>query len=328
MSATCPCGSAEEERQLHKIEVKNLTKYFGARKAVDNISFTVKRGEILGFLGPNGAGKSTTMRMITGFIPPSGGTVAVGGSDIIENSIEARKKIGYLPENAPVYSDMTVFSYLDFCAEIRGFSGSGRKKKVEETIEKCFLSEVKFQGISTLSKGFKQRVCFAQSILHDPEYLILDEPTDGLDPNQKHEVRLMIRKMSAEKVIILSTHILDEVDAVCTRAVIIAKGRIIADDSPENLRTRSSLHGAVSLTLRNPDPEGFLAVVKDIPGVKSAKLLEKNADRFKVRIFPEDANQPIADKVIAVLSENKYEIKSLFVEQGRLDEVFRNITSR
>ncbi len=313
---------------MNKIEIKNLTKYFGARKAVDNISFTVKRGEILGFLGPNGAGKSTTMRMITGFIPPSAGTAVVGGSDIIENPIEARKKIGYLPENAPVYSDMTVFSYLAFCAEIRGFSGLDRKKKVEETIEKCFLSEVRFQGISTLSKGFKQRVCFAQSILHDPEYLILDEPTDGLDPNQKHEVRLMIRKMSADKVIILSTHILDEVDAVCTRAIIIAKGRIVADDSPENLRTRSSLHGAVSLTLRNPDPEGFLALVQDIPGVKSAKLLEKNADKFKVRIFPQSANQPIADKIIARLSENKYEIKSLFVEQGRLDEVFRNITSK
>ncbi|MDM8551179.1 ATP-binding cassette domain-containing protein [Desulfobacterales bacterium HSG2] len=309
------------------IEVKNLIKYFNVKKAVDNISFTVKKGEILGFLGPNGAGKSTTMRMITGFIPPSAGTAVIGGSDILEDSISARKKIGYLPENAPVYPDMTVFGYLDFCSEIRGFSGSERKRRVEETIEKCFLSEVKFQTIGTLSKGFKQRVCFAQSIIHDPEYLILDEPTDGLDPNQKHEVRLMIRQMSTEKTIILSTHILEEMDAVCTRAIIIANGRIVADDTPSHLRTRSSVHGAISLTLRNAKPEKFLSLARKISGVSSAKLIEKDNKDFKVRIFPKNTDTPIADKIISALSKNKYELKSIFVEQGRLDEVFRTITT-
>ncbi len=308
------------------IQVKNLVKYFGMKKAVDNISFNVEKGEILGFLGPNAAGKSTTMRMITGFIPPSGGTAVIGGADITADSVAARKKIGYLPENAPVYPDMSVYAYLDFCAEVRGFSGENRKKKVEESLEKCFLKEVKFQTIGTLSKGFKQRVCFAQSIIHDPEYLILDEPTDGLDPNQKHEVRLMIRKMSADKAIILSTHILDEMDAVCSRAIIIANGHIVADDTPFNLRTRSSLHGAVSLTLPPTDTEKFISRIREIQGVKEVKILEKEADTLKVRIYPENADTLIANRVISALSENNYEIKSIFVEQGRLDDVFRELT--
>lgn len=310
------------------IEVKGLSKYFGDKKAVDGISFTVQKGEILGFLGPNGAGKSTTMRMITGFIPPSSGTAIIGGYDISEQSIEARKKIGYLPENAPVYPDMTVSDYLGFCAEIRGFDGAARKKKIEDTIEKCFLNDVRFQTISTLSKGFKQRVCFAQSILHDPEYLILDEPTDGLDPNQKHEVRLMIRKMSAEKAIILSTHILEEMETVCTRAIVIANGHIVADDTPEKLKTRSSLHGAITLSVRGNDTEGFAAFVKTVSGVKSVSFLEKTDKQFSIRIFPEQKNTPIADKVLAESASKGYEISSVFIEQGRLDEVFRKITTK
>lgn len=293
---------------------------------VDDISFKVNKGEILGFLGPNGAGKSTTMRMITGFFAPSAGTAVIGGSDILEDSISARKKIGYLPENAPVYPDMTVWGYLDFCAQIRGFSGTNRKKRVEETIEKCFLSEVKFQTVNTLSKGFKQRVCFAQSIIHDPEYLILDEPTDGLDPNQKHEVRLMIQRMSMEKAIILSTHILEEMDAVCTRAIIIANGQLVIDDTPSNLRKKSAVHGAVTLSLHNHDPEGFVSCIQEQDWVSSVKILEKNGNDFKARIFPENNDEPVADKVISAMFANNYEVKSISVEQGRLDEVFRTIT--
>lgn len=310
------------------IEVKNLTKYFGVKKAVDNVSFQVEKGEILGFLGPNGAGKSTTMRMITGFILPSSGTSVIGGADIITDSIAARKKIGYLPENAPVYADMTVTGYLNFCSEIRGFFGMEGKRKVEEAIEKCFLKDVRHQTINTLSKGFKQRVCFAQSIIHDPEYLILDEPTDGLDPIQKHEVRLMIQKMSAEKAIILSTHILDEMEAVCTRAIIIDNGQIVADDSPDNLRTKSKIHGAVLATCTGNDHDHFIKTVEKINGVQSAKLVEENADTFKVRIIPQNTMHPIAKDVMSVLMENKFSVQTIFVEQGRLDEVFRTVCQK
>lgn len=309
------------------IEVNNLTKYFGMIQAVKQVSFTVGKGEILGFLGPNGAGKSTTMRMITGFIPPSGGTAIIGGHDILKDSIAARERIGYLPENAPVYPDMTVFGYLDFCAEIRGYAGSERSRKVNETIEKCFLREVKYQIINTLSKGYKQRVCFAQSILHDPEYLILDEPTDGLDPNQKHEVRMMIKAMSADKAIILSTHILDEVDAVCTRAIIIAGGSIVADDTPEGLRSRSSLHGAVSLIVPHDETEAVTACLQQLDGVKSTESIKMENGTVTVRVYPENAEKPIADTVMTALSGQKFQVKSMFVEQGRLDEVFRNITT-
>ena len=308
------------------IDVKKLTKNYGKIKAADNVSFTVEKGEILGFLGPNGAGKSTTMRMITGFIPPTSGTATVGGFDIIEDSILTREKIGYLPENAPVYPDMTVYAYLDFCAEIRGFTKSARKSKVQETIERCFLTNVEFQNISTLSKGYRQRVCFAQSIIHDPEYLIFDEPTDGLDPNQKHEVRQMIREMSEKKAILLSTHILDEVEAVCTRIIIIANGCIVADDTPANLKTKSSIHGAVSLTVSTDENEDLVGMLNQIDGVKSTDILHQSESLVSIRIYPMDLGTPIVDRVMGSLREKDYKIESVFVEQGRLDEVFRNIT--
>jgi ABC-2 type transport system ATP-binding protein len=309
------------------IEVKNLSKFFGPKQAVNRVSFRVQKGEILGFLGPNGAGKSTSMRMITGFVPPSDGTAVIGGHDILTAPVAARRKIGYLPENAPVYPDMTVCGYLDFCAQIRGFGGSDRRRRVLDTIERCFLTGVEHQSVSTLSKGFKQRVCFAQSIIHDPEYLILDEPTDGLDPNQKHEVRLMIRKMSAEKAIILSTHILDEVDAVCTRAIIIANGSIVADDTPENLRARSSVHGAVSITLGPADAEAFAACARGIPGIRDVEVLENSDAALKARVFPRNADPLVAEQLVTTLSGRNFEVKTLFVEQGRLDEVFRSITT-
>ena len=309
------------------IEVKHLTKRFGNQLAVDDISFTAEKGEILGFLGPNGAGKSTTMRMITGFFPPTSGTVIIGGSDILTQSIAARRKIGYLPENAPVYPDMTVSRYLDFCAQIRGFSGAAKTKRVNETIERCFLSGVHQQAVNTLSKGYKQRVCFAQSILHDPEYLILDEPTDGLDPNQKHEVRLMIQEMSATKAIIFSTHILDEVDAICSRAIIIADGKVVADDTPDGLRQRSAFHGSVVLTVTGATSDGMQKQIAELDGVASVSLVETDGEQMTLRIFPEDPALPVADRVIASASQGGADIASVFVEQGRLDDVFRDITT-
>ena len=312
------------------IEAKNLTKHFGPKVAVDDISFSVHPGEVLGFLGPNAAGKSTTMRMITGFLPPTSGTAVIGGDDITTASLSARKKIGYLPENAPAYPEMNVISFLDFIAEIRGFSGRDKVRRVEETLEKCFLNDVRYQTISTLSKGFNQRVCFAQSIIHDPEYLIMDEPTDGLDPNQKHEVRDMIREMAKQKTIILSTHILEEVDAVCTRAVIITEGKIVADDSPDRLKARSSTHGAVYFTV--PMPEGetendLLKGLEGIPGIRRAKALDLKDGTMTIRAYPQDTDAPPVDKIVRHFLETGRPVKSLVVEEGDLSEVFRDITT-
>jgi ABC-2 type transport system ATP-binding protein len=217
------------------ISIENLVKAFGPKRAVDGVSFTVGRGEVLGFLGPNGAGKSTTMRMITGFLPPTSGRVSVGGHDVVEAPLAAKRLIGYLPEAAPSYPDMTVEGFLAFAAEIRGLDGAARDKAIARVVELCFLESVVAQSIDTLSKGYKHRTCLAQALIHDPEVLVLDEPTDGLDPNQKHEVRNLIRELSKTKAIIFSTHILEEVDAVCTRAIIIDRGRIVASGTPDEL---------------------------------------------------------------------------------------------
>ncbi|HEU4647354.1 MAG TPA: ATP-binding cassette domain-containing protein [Burkholderiales bacterium] len=217
------------------IRIENLVKTFGAKRAVDGVSFEVARGEVLGFLGPNGAGKSTTMRMITGFFPPSAGRISVGGHDVVESPLEAKRLIGYLPEAAPSYPDMTVAGFLGFAAAMRGLDGAARKQALQRVVDLCFLSSVLYQSIETLSKGYKHRTCLAQALIHDPEVLVLDEPTDGLDPNQKHEVRNLIREISKTKAIIFSTHILEEVDAVCTRAIIIDRGRIVASGTPDEL---------------------------------------------------------------------------------------------
>ena len=218
------------------IQVKNLRKEFGSKVAVDDVSFKVEKGEVLGFLGPNGAGKSTTMRMVTGYFRPTTGSVSLGGIDMIDDPEKAKQLLGYLPENAPLYSDMTVASFLSFCAELRGINGAARTKAIDRVLDLCFLDKVRNQSVDTLSKGYRHRTCFAQSIIHDPEVLILDEPTDGLDPNQKHEVRGMIKRMGETKAIIFSTHILEEVDAACSRAMIIDRGKVVADGTPEQLR--------------------------------------------------------------------------------------------
>jgi ABC-2 type transport system ATP-binding protein len=224
----------------NKVEVCDLKKHFGPIEAVRGISFEVSKGEVLGFLGPNGAGKSTTMRMITGFLPPSAGTALVGGYDVTTDPIKVKQQIGYLPENAPAYESMSVTNFLRFAGSIRNYRGSELADRVNEAINKCSLQGVRNQTISTLSKGYRQRSCFAQAILHDPPVLIMDEPTDGLDPNQKHVVREMIQKMASEKAIIISTHILEEVDAVCTKAIIIAHGKVVANGTPDELRAKSS----------------------------------------------------------------------------------------
>jgi ABC-2 type transport system ATP-binding protein len=306
------------------IKVENLTKHFGTKRAVDGISFTVERGEVLGFLGPNGAGKSTTMRVITGFLPPTSGSVTIGGLDMLENPKPAKRLIGYLPENAPAYTDMTVYGFLQFAAAIRGLRREAKTKAVHRVVEMCFLEPVLHQSVDTLSKGYRHRTCFAQSIIHDPDILILDEPTDGLDPNQKHEVRQLIRRMGEKKAIIFSTHILEEVDAACTRAVIIDRGKIVANGTPAELRRRSDWEGAVTLRVSGISTA---EAMNRLSGLRSAKKVTADAQgqRVMVTVFPRAVGD--ADLTREVMeATNGWQIEGLRTEEGRLDEVFRSIT--
>lgn len=306
------------------IRVENLTKIFGTKRAVDGVSFTVARGEVLGFLGPNGAGKSTTMRMLTGFLPPTSGKVTVGGFDITENPIPAKKLLGYLPESAPAYTDMTVHGFLDFAAEIRGLRGDAKKAAISRVVDLCFLDTVLHQNVDTLSKGYRHRTCFAQSIIHDPQILVLDEPTDGLDPNQKHEIRQLIRKMGETKAIIFSTHILEEVDAVCSRAIIIDRGAIVANGTPAELRRKSEWAGAVTLRIQGVAAG---AVQEKLNQLRSAKKISTATDgnRVTVTVFPRMAGDgDLTREVIAATSG--WPVEELRTEEGRLDEVFRSIT--
>ncbi|XHR30325.1 MAG: ABC transporter ATP-binding protein [Chthoniobacteraceae bacterium] len=303
------------------IKVNNLQKYFGPKIAVDDVSFSVEKGEVLGFLGPNGAGKSTTMRMITGFIPPTSGSISVGGFDIIEKPLAAKRLIGYLPENAPAYSDMTVAGFLAFAAELRGLSGDAKRKAVHRAIEMCFLEPVADQTIETLSKGYKHRTCFAQSILHDPDVLILDEPTDGLDPNQKHEVRTLIRTMGEKKAIIFSTHILEEVEAVCSRAIIIDRGRIVANGTPAELKRRCDHAGTVTVRLAKSAP-GAAEKLAALPGVGKAS---QEGGLFHV-IPCDKSGVGVAAAIYELAAREAWTLEELHTEEGRLDEVFRSIT--
>lgn len=302
------------------LAVKNLQKTFGPFRAVCDVSFEADKGEVLGFLGPNGAGKTTTMRMITGFLPPTSGTAVINGFDINNAPREAKKQIGYLPENAPVYGEMTVRSYLAFIAEIRGFCGAAGNKRVDETIENCRLDTVKHQSIGTLSKGYRQRVCFAQALLHDPGVLIMDEPTDGLDPNQKHVVRAMIREMAARKTIVVSTHILEEVDAICTRVIIICKGELIANGTPAELKTKSKLHGAVEATFRNINQD----IIGKIKKLSSA--LEIITEGNTLTVLPRNPQKLFQDMTGLTRSNPDWPITGLRTIEGKLDDVFRELT--
>ena len=306
------------------IEALNLTKYYGNFCAIDKINFTVKPGEILGFLGNNGAGKSTTMKILTGYLTASSGTAKIAGYDIEKNSIEARREIGYLPESAPLYGEMSVRKFLDFIATVRGFSGIDKIKKIDEILETTFLNEVKNQSIETLSKGFKQRVGVAQAIIHDPKVLIMDEPTDGLDPNQKHLVRDLIRQMGDDKTIILSTHILEEVEAVCNRTIIISKGQKLIDDTPSALKARSKFHNSVVFST-NLEHESELSNALD--NFHPAKSWEKTRINNKntYRLIPR-AGSITFNELNSLFEIKGLQISDLKVEEGRLDEVFREIT--
>ncbi len=307
------------------VEIKNLTKTFGAITAVDDITFSVDRGEVLGFLGPNGAGKSTTMKMISGFLAPDAGSVTVCGDDISADPVAVKRRIGYLPEGAPLYADMTPARFLRFVGEIRGMRGTALHERIRDTVAKVNLESVLEQAIDTLSKGFKRRVGIAQAILHDPEVLILDEPTDGLDPNQKHEVRELIRQMAPDKAIVLSTHILEEVDAVCSRAVIIANGRVVADGTPAELEARSLRHNAVVMAVSAANTAVVADSLRRLPAVAEVETMGGGDTVARVLVLPRNGARVI-DDVSAAVREHGWTVHELHVERGRLDEVFRAIT--
>lgn len=306
------------------IKAEALTKVFGEHNAVDNVSFQVKTGEVLGFLGPNGAGKSTTMRMLTGYLPPTSGTIVIDGFNMEEKPIQARSSIGYLPENAPLYTDMSVYSFLDFTAGIRGLRGEDKRKALDNAIEICQLDKVLDQTIDTLSKGYRHRTCFAQAILCDPKVLVLDEPTDGLDPNQKHQMRQLIAEMGKNKAIIVSTHILEEVEAICTRVAIIDKGSIVFNGTPAQLRAKAPEAGAVvvkcNLALEQLNQASSIG-----NGIGQVKQLGEG--EFMFMPAKEGATEGLLPNVRKLFSSKGWDFSEIYVEKGRLDEVFRIITT-
>lgn len=308
------------------IEIQGLEKRYGPVTAVAGISFSVAKGEVLGFLGPNGAGKSTTMKMITGFLEPTAGRIKVGGVDVALDRLAAQSKLGYLPEGAPAYPDMTPRQLLSFVAQLRGLSKADWADRFAKTVTQTDLTSVLDQPIDTLSKGFKRRVGLAQAILHDPPVLVMDEPTDGLDPNQKHAVRALIREMAAEKAIILSTHILEEVEAVCTRAIIIDRGRIVADGTPAALVQRSRYHNAVTLTAAPQDMLKIRAELTELAGIGRIDERVADAGEQVLTLFPAGANLLI-EQVSALALAKGWPLKGLYAEPGRLDEVFRGLTT-
>ncbi len=305
------------------ITTKNLSKRYGDKPAVDDLTFSVAPGEVLGFLGANGAGKSTTMRMIAGFIAPTRGSVTVCGHDIEAAPVAAKSCMGYLPEGAPSYGEMTVGEFLDFGADIRGLTGARRRERRSLVIDRLSLEPVIDQVIETLSKGFRRRVGLAQALIHDPQVLILDEPTDGLDPNQKHEVRRLINELSKDKLVIVSTHILEEVHEVCTRAIIIAHGRIVADETPAALEARSRYHHAVSL--RFETAAQFAAATRLIADLPEVAAVEANERDLRLTAVPRPGASALP-AVSAVIAQYDWQVPELHLESGRLDEVFRALT--
>ncbi|OED41158.1 hypothetical protein AB833_10405 [Chromatiales bacterium (ex Bugula neritina AB1)] len=308
------------------VEVKSLSKRFGQQLAVDNISLSVARGEVLGFLGPNGSGKSTTMKMITGFITPTRGSVSVGGVNVQHNPIAAQRQIGYLPEGAPVYAETQVLAYLKFIAEIRGLGGAAARDAISRAAERTNIESVLYQSVETLSKGYKRRVGLAQALLHNPPVLILDEPTDGLDPNQKYEVRQLIGQIAADKAIIISTHILEEVDTICSRAIIIANGRVVADGTPAELEQRSRYHNAVALTLADTDADPACSEISALAAVEEV-LVSPTPDNQRQLLAIASNGADILSEIAPMVQTSAWTTQQLELKRGRLDDVFREVTT-
>jgi ABC-2 type transport system ATP-binding protein len=299
------------------VEVQDLTKHYGSIRAVDGITFEVRRGDVLGFLGPNAAGKTTAMKMICGFLEPDRGAVAVAGRDVTSHSLDARRRIGYLPENAPAYGEMTVLGFLEFVAEARELPK--KDEAVQRSLELTGLQDVRHQTVDTLSKGYKRRVGLAQALIHDPEILILDEPTDGLDPNQKVVVQDLIRDRSESRAVILSTHILDEAEKVCNRAIIVSRGRILVDSTPAELIARAPRHNAIRVELEEP---AEAALLERLEAAEWCDGVEKTGERV-VTLLPRGGENHLleAQALLEGLA-----VSSIEVLQGRLEDLFRDVT--
>jgi ABC-2 type transport system ATP-binding protein len=308
------------------VEARDLRKRFGDINAVDGISLQVAKGEVLGFLGPNGAGKSTTMKMLTGFLEPDSGSARIAGFDMFDNPIAAKRALGYMPEGAPSYGEMTTGAFLTFIAEIRGFRGDEMKRRIGVAVEMAALGSVLEQRVETLSKGYKRRVGIAQAILHDPQVLIMDEPTDGLDPNQKHHVRKLIAEMAAEKAIIVSTHILEEVEAVCSRAVIINRGRVVADGTADELIRRLPHHGAVALKVAADRADAVARALRDFGGIATVERIGAADGRVHLRAMPRNG-AALGSDLAVFMREKAIAVDEYFIERGSLDDVFRRITT-
>ena len=307
------------------IEVVEISKNFGKFQAVSNVSFQVQKSEVLGFLGPNGAGKSTTMKMLTGYLQPSSGDALICGHSVTKQSLKARAKIGYLPESAPSYGEMQVEEFLRFAGKVRGLTGGKLNAQIEKVLEETSLQTVRKQLIETLSKGYRQRTCLAQSLLHDPPVLLLDEPTDGLDPNQKYEVRKLISQLKEDRTILVSTHILEEVEAICTRAIILSEGKIVGDGTPEELLSKSVYHNAINLKISVKPNQNVQQILLGIPSVERVEIQSSNYQTLSFVVLAKQG-QPILEEVKELLDQQNVKIVEMYVEKGRLDEVFRQMT--
>ena len=307
------------------IEVVEISRNFGKFQAVSNVSFQVQKSEVLGFLGPNGAGKSTTMKMLTGYLQPSSGDALICGHSVTKQSLKARAKIGYLPESAPSYGEMQVEEFLRFAGKVRGLTGGKLNSQIEKVLEDTSLQTVRKQLIETLSKGYRQRTCLAQSLLHDPPVLLLDEPTDGLDPNQKFEVRKLISQLKEDRTILVSTHILEEVEAICTRAIILSEGKIVGDGTPEELLSKSVYHNAINLKISVKPDQNVQRILLGIPSVERVEIQSSNHQTLSFVILAKQG-QPILEEVKERLDQQNVKIVEMYVEKGRLDEVFRQMT--
>jgi len=309
------------------IEVRHLSRNFGAVKAIEDVTFDVRKGEIVGFLGPNGAGKTTTMRILTGYIPATSGTAKVAGFDVQEQSLEVRKRIGYMPENPPLYGDMTVESYLHFVAKIKGVDGKLRKRNVEKVMEQVEIKDVRHRLIRTLSKGYKQRVGLAQALVHDPEVLILDEPTIGLDPKQIREVRTLIKNLAGEHTVILSTHILPEVSMTCERVIIINKGRIVAEDTPDNLTARLAGSQRVVMEVEGP-VDSVISALRAVPGVMSVTADRAGGDSRSVFTVETSVGKDLRKELARTVVEKGWGLYELRTVEMSLEDVFLHLVTQ